>query len=52
MVDVPDQTTALGLNMAVRASDSIADFVALEVIDFKAVVGVAQKAAKNYKPPA
>ena len=50
--NMPNQVATMGLAMAIRASGALSEVVVLEELDHKAVIAVAQKAAKAYKPPA
>jgi uncharacterized protein with GYD domain len=51
-VEVPDQPTTIGLNMAVLASGAFTKLIALEELDMKPVLAAAKKAAATYKPVA
>ncbi len=48
--EVPDQTSGMGIALAVRASGSLSDFTILEELDMKSVLAAANKAAGVYKP--
>jgi uncharacterized protein with GYD domain len=50
-VEVPNQTSGLGVVMLLRASGAFSDVIVLEEVDLKAIVAAAQKASKDYKPP-
>jgi uncharacterized protein with GYD domain len=48
--EMPDQSTGMGLTMAIRASGAFTKITVLEELDMKPVIAAAQKAAKIYEP--
>jgi uncharacterized protein with GYD domain len=48
--DVPDQSTGVGLTMAVQASGAFTKMTVLEQLDMAPVINAAQKAMKVYEP--
>ena len=48
--EMPDQSTAVGLTMAIQASGAFTKMTVLEELDMHLVIDVAQKAAKVYEP--
>lgn len=50
IAEMPDQSTAMGLTMAVQASGAFAKMTVLEELNMKLVIPAAQKAAKVYEP--
>ena len=52
IADVPDQSTGVGLTMAVQASGAFSKMTVLEQLDMGPVLAAAKKAAKSYEPAA
>ncbi len=50
IADLPDQNSAMGLTMAIRASGAFSNMTVLEALDMGPVVEAAQAAAKVYEP--
>lgn len=50
IAEMPDQSTGVGLAMAIQASGSFTKMTILEELDMKQVIAAAQKAAKVYEP--
>lgn len=50
VAEMPDQSTGMGLTMAVQASGAFTKMTVLEELDLPSVIAAAQKAAKVYKP--
>ena len=50
IAEMPDQSTGLGLTMAVQASGAFAKLTVLEELDMTPIIAAAQKAAKVYEP--
>ena len=50
IAEMPDQSTCVGLTMAVQASGAFTKMTILEELDMKPVIAAAQKAAKVYEP--
>jgi len=50
IAEMPDQNTAMGLTMAIRASGAFTKITTLEELDMIPVIAAAQKAAKVYEP--
>ena len=50
IVEVPDQSTGVGLTMAIQASGAFTKISVLEELDMAPVIAAAQKAAKVYEP--
>ena len=50
IADMPDQSTGVGVTMAVQASGAFSKFTVLEELDMRPVLAAAQKAAQAYKP--
>lgn len=48
--EMPDQSTAVGLTMAIQASGAFTKLTFLEELDMRPVIDAAQKAAKAYNP--
>ena len=48
--EMPDQSTGIGLTMAVQASGAFSELTVLEELDMTPVIAAAQKAAKVYEP--
>ena len=49
IADMPDQSTGMGLTMAVRASGAFTKISILEELDMNPIIAAAQKAAKVYE---
>ena len=50
IAEMPDQSTGIGLTMAVQASGAFTKLTVLEELDMAAVISAAQKAVKVYEP--
>jgi uncharacterized protein with GYD domain len=50
IAEMPDQSTGVGLTMAIQASGAFTKITVLEELDMKPVIAAAQKAAKIYEP--
>ena len=50
IVELPDQSTSVGLTMAVQASGAFTKMTVLNELDMTPVIVAAQKAAKVYEP--
>ncbi|MGI9483104.1 MAG: GYD domain-containing protein [Hyphomicrobiales bacterium] len=50
IADLPDQSTGMGLTMAIQASGAFTKISILEELDMSEVIPAAQKAAKVYQP--
>ena len=50
VADIPDQSTGMGLTMAIKASGAFTRISVLEELNMEAVIAAAQKAAKVYEP--
>jgi len=50
IADMPDQSTGMGLTMAIRASGGFTKITILEELDMSPVIAAAQSAAKIYQP--
>ncbi len=50
VVEMPDQSTGMGLTMAINASGAFTRISVLEELDMEAVIAAAQKAVKVYTP--
>ena len=50
MAEMPDQSTGMGLTMAITASGAFTRISLLEELDMPAVTAAAQKAVKIYQP--
>jgi len=50
IVELPDQSTSVGLTMAVQASGAFTKMTVLNELDMTPVIIAAQKAAKVYEP--
>lgn len=50
IADVPDQSTGVGLTMAVQASGAFSKMTVLEQLDMDSVLAAARKAAGAYEP--
>jgi len=48
--EMPDQSTAMGLTLAIQASNAFSKITILEELDMEPVIAAAQKAAAIYKP--
>jgi uncharacterized protein with GYD domain len=49
-VDMPDQSTGMGLTMAINASGAFTRVSVLEELDMEPIIAVAQKAMKVFEP--
>ena len=50
LADVPDESTAIGLTMAIQASGTVTRISVLSELDMEAVLVAANKAVTAYKP--
>jgi uncharacterized protein with GYD domain len=50
VADLPDQSSSVGLTMAIQASGAFTKMTVLEELDMRPVIAAAKKAAKTYKP--
>lgn len=50
IAELPDQSTSVGLTMAIQASGAFTKMTVLDELDMAPVIAAAQKAAKVYEP--